>query len=386
MHLSFNTPLRLDLQQVTHYYPRTSKPVLSDISLQVKERQIHYLLGPSGCGKTTLLRLIAGLEPIQQGQLHIAGVNSGELPPPKRRIGLVFQDHALFPNMTTRSNIAFGLRARNALGLWALIGRKTLDKTAETRINAFLWRFGLDHLADHYPHQLSGGQQQRVGIARALISEPALLLLDEPFSSLDTRTKDQTRDDILHLLHATQTSALIVSHDPKDALHMAEQITILTPEGKVAQSGTPEEIYFSPQSAYVAEFMTEINAIPVEMTGEGAKTQFGVLADQNGCWSSTTLKPGECGTMVIRPEGIKLLPIQDARSQIDTSTVALSPALVQVVAARMLGNNSQIHLRTFTPQGQELHLHVRENGVYLPAIGSLHRPVIDTKMAHLFSS
>ncbi len=357
---SLNTPPpRLEIRGLHHRYQADQVNPLQDISLQVEEGQIHFLLGPSGSGKTTLLRLIAGLETVQSGEIIIHGKSSGHLPPDMRKIGLVFQDHALFPNLTARENIAFGLRCFS----------RQLDSAQKVLVDAMTMRFGLDSVAEHYPHQLSGGQQQRVGIARAIIAKPAIVLFDEPFSSLDGRTKEQTRDDILHLLHATRSSALIASHDPADALHMANHITILGADGRIAQTGSPEEIYYQPESVFVAEFMSEVNHIAGEFTSEGFKTAFGVFA------TGVSAPKGERGVMVVRPEGMQLLPSAE-------NEFALGHA--QVVASRVLGGSSLIHLRALSPYAAEMHLHVRQPGVYTPSAGSFHRIIIDPNMAFVF--
>ena len=352
-------PPRLEVRGLGHCYQADQSNPLQNISLQVEEGQIHFLLGPSGSGKTTLLRLIAGLETLQSGEILIHGKSSGHLPPDARKIGLVFQDHALFPNLTARENIAFGLRCFS----------RHLDQSQKVMVDAMTMRFGLDSVAEHYPHQLSGGQQQRVGIARAIIAKPAIVLFDEPFSSLDGRTKEQTRDDILHLLYATRSSALIVSHDPTDALYMASHMTILGTDGRIAQTGSPEEIYYQPESAFVAQFMSEVNHIVGEFIPEGFKTAFGIFA------TKVSAPMGERGEMIVRPEGMQLLP---------SSTNELAPGHAQVIASRLLGSSSLIHLRALSPYAAEVHLHVRQPGVYTPAAGSIHRIIIDQNMAFVF--
>ncbi|NQY82091.1 MAG: ABC transporter ATP-binding protein [Alphaproteobacteria bacterium] len=353
---------RLDIRGLCHRHQAAQNNPLHDINFRVDEGQIHFLLGPSGSGKTTLLRLIAGLECLQDGEIFIHGISSGHLAPDKRKIGLVFQDHALFPNLTARENIAFGLRLRSFA--------TQLLKPEQTLVDAMIMRFGLEAVAKQYPHQLSGGQQQRVGIARAIIAKPAIVLFDEPFSSLDGRTKEQTRDDILHLLNAIRSSALIVSHDPTDAMHMANHITILGPDGRIAQDGSPEEIFYHPNSVFVARFMSEVNCVPGVFGTEGFKTVFGTFpAHEVGRF-------GDQGIMTVRPEGMQLLPSDENE---------LAPGRAQVIAARVLGSSSLIHLRSLTENSAEVHLHVRQPGVYIPAPGSIHRIIIDPKMAFVFA-
>lgn len=361
--MNHTAPARLEIRGLHHRYQAEQTNPLQDIHLKVEEGQIHFLLGPSGSGKTTLLRLIAGLETLQRGEILIHGESSGHLAPDQRKIGLVFQDHALFPNLTARENIAFGLRLPGF--------SRHLSPQHKTLVDAMTLRFGLDSVAGHYPHQLSGGQQQRVGIARAIIAKPAIVLLDEPFSSLDGSTKEQTRDDILHLLHATRSSALIVSHDPADALHMANHITILDSKGRIAQSSSPEEIYYQPQSPFVAGFMGEVNQIAGTFSSAGLETAFGTFS------SEVSAAPGTRGELTVRPEGMQLLP---------SSEHTLTPGHAQVVASRVLGSSSLIHLRALDAQAAETHLHVKPPGVYTPAAGSIHQIIIDPNLAFVFKS
>ena len=345
----------IELRGVCHRYDDDHHNPLDDIHLRVQQGSIHFLLGPSGSGKTTLLRLIAGLESLQRGEILIDGVSSGGVSVDRRKVSFVFQDHALFPNLTARENVAYGLRGRR--------------RNHVARVDALIMRFGLDAVADRYPHQLSGGQQQRVGIARAVIGNPAIVLFDEPFSSLDERTKDQTRDDVLHLLKATRSSALIVSHDPSDALHVADEITLLDPQGRVAQQGTPEEIFYDPQSLFVAEFMSEVNTVPGHYTARGFETAFGEIRRDHD-------QPvGREGILTVRPEGLSLLPEKEE---------GLTPGFAQVVVSRMLGSTSLVHLRTTTADSRELHIHARQPGIYLPESGSIHRMIINPRMAHIF--
>jgi iron(III) transport system ATP-binding protein len=231
-------------------YMTRGKSILRDINLTVEAGQIACLLGPSGCGKTTLLRLAAGLIAPTAGQIlldqfEIAGPQRF-VPPEQRNIGLVFQDFALFPHMTAQENVAYGLYA--------------LERREALRVATLaLERVGLGHVTAHYPTTLSGGEQQRVALARALAPRPQVLLLDEPFSGLDQRLKEAVRDDTLALLRETRATALLVTHDPDEALALADKIHVMQ-AGEIAQSGTPHALIHHPATRDVARFFSNYNS------------------------------------------------------------------------------------------------------------------------------
>ena len=214
--------------------------------------EILCLLGPSGDGKTTLLRLVAGLEPLQAGRIELGGVVVGEpgreVPPEQRHVGFVFQDYALFPHLTVAENVAFGLTASpRGERSWA--------------VTEALARVGLETYANAYPHMLSGGQQQRVALARALAPRPQVVLLDEAFASLDARLREQVRDDTLHVLQTAGIPAMIVTHDAEEAMFLADRIALMR-GGRVVQLGRPEELYLAPADPFVATFLGEVNRLP----------------------------------------------------------------------------------------------------------------------------
>jgi iron(III) transport system ATP-binding protein len=234
-------------------YPNTDVRAVKDFSLQMETGEIIALLGESGCGKTTVLRMIAGFEKHDSGELALNGrlVNGKGvfIAPEKRQVGLVFQDNALFPHKSVAGNIRFGLF-------------KLSKKLVAERLNKVLKLTGLQGLEHRYPHQLSGGQQQRLALARALAPEPKLLLLDEPFSNIDSLLKEKLRKEIAHILRETGTTAIFVTHDTQDALALADKVVVMR-SGDTMQQGTPFEIYQFPQSAYVAEFFGKANLISV---------------------------------------------------------------------------------------------------------------------------
>jgi iron(III) transport system ATP-binding protein len=239
-------------------YPGTHDRAVTDFSLEVKTGEIIALLGESGCGKTTILRMIAGFEMPDSGELYIYGnkiVDADKfVEPEKRGVGLVFQDNALFPHKTVAQNIGFGLH-------------QLKKRDAQNRVAEVVSLTGLEGFEKRYPYQLSGGQQQRVALARAMAPRPALILFDEPFSNIDTLMKNKLREDISNILRKTGSTAIFVTHDTKDAMALADKVVMLR-AGMTIQMGTPEQIYKLPNSIYVAEFFGKANIISVSAVGE----------------------------------------------------------------------------------------------------------------------
>lgn len=255
----------LELQKVNKKYYKAEKFAVREVSFEVTEGEILALVGESGSGKTTLLRLIAGLEHPETGCISLSGekIVDGTLSVPahKRKVGMVFQDYALFPHLTVLENVCFG------------IGSKS-EKLAAEALNMV----GLHENYHYYPHQLSGGQQQRVALARAIAPNPKILLLDEPFSNLDALLKDQVREEIRHIIKKTGITAIFVTHDTRDALSTADRIAILH-KGYLQQIDTPKNLYESPVNPYVANFFGKRNEILATPTGEGFYTPFGFIKD-----------------------------------------------------------------------------------------------------------
>jgi iron(III) transport system ATP-binding protein len=243
-------------------------------SLELHPGRITCLLGPSGCGKSTLLRLIAGLEPVDGGEVRAGGVMlSGprtHVPPERRDIGLVFQDYALFPHLTVEQNVAFGLRRLTPA-----------ERTA--RAVAQLVRVRMEDRAKAYPQALSGGEQQRVALARALARQPRAILLDEPFSGLDGRLKAEVRDTTLAALRAAGTAALIVTHDAEEAMLMGDELALMK-AGRILQRGSSRECYLKPASPAAAALLGEVNLLPATLSNGRAQTAFGMIfaAGRNG--------------------------------------------------------------------------------------------------------
>lgn len=253
----------LRFEAVSHAYG--ARTALRSFSLEVGAGELVSLLGPSGSGKTTALRIAAGLEVPQRGRVEVGGnvvVTDGVFVPPERRdVGLLFQDLALFPHLTVAENVAFGLRA---------------GSERKARVDEMLGLVGLTDQGRVYPHQLSGGQQQRVALARALAPRPRVLLLDEPFSNLDVVLRQQVRREMANLLKAVGTSALLVTHDPEEALFMSDRVALMR-DGAIEQVASPEALYFAPATRFVATFFGDANVIATAVRGGRAVTPLGTV-------------------------------------------------------------------------------------------------------------
>jgi putative spermidine/putrescine transport system ATP-binding protein len=222
---------------------------LDGIEIQLGEGEFLSLLGPSGCGKTTALRLVAGFDRPDAGAIVVDGKDMTRVPPSKRDMGMVFQAYSLFPNMTARDNVGFGLRIR---------GRKRGDR--DGRVGELLELVGLGHAGDRYPHQLSGGMQQRVALARALAIEPRVLLLDEPLSALDAKVRVQLREEIRRIQLELGITTLYVTHDQEEALSVSDHVAVMY-GGRIEQMGSPAEMYSAPATPFVAEFIGTMNRL-----------------------------------------------------------------------------------------------------------------------------
>ncbi|MBD2413682.1 ABC transporter ATP-binding protein [Nostoc calcicola FACHB-389] len=312
----------LHLNNVTKQFTENTFPAVDNISLTLQQGDILGLLGPSGCGKTTLLRLIAGFERLQTGEIKIGEQivcnTSTCIPAEQRDIGVVFQDYALFPHLSVTENVGFGLKH---------LPKQQIQK----RVAEVLALVRLEGLEKRYPYELSGGQQQRVALARALAPQPQLMLLDEPLSNLDIQVRLRLREEVRDILKAAGTSAIFVTHDQEEALAISDIVGVMR-QGHLEQLGTPEEIYTHPASRFIAEFVTQANFLPAHRQGNLWETEI-------GSFELAANHTEDAGEIMIRQEDFILKPANDA------------PVVVRT--RRFLGREYQYCLQT--PSGKELH-------------------------------
>ncbi|MBD8870154.1 ABC transporter ATP-binding protein [Nocardioides donggukensis] len=282
-------------------------PAACDVDLVVPSGELVTLIGPSGCGKSTALRLIAGLERPDRGEIRIAGQTVADgrtfVPPERRRVGLVFQDHALFPHLSVRRNVEFGLH-----------GQPRADRAA--RVTQVLDLVRLGHLADRYPHELSGGEQQRVALARALAPRPAVVLLDEPFSSLDENLRAQVRAELVGVLRETGTTAVFVTHDQTEALSIGDRVVVMT-SGRIEQADTPSRVFEQPATRFVASFMGDADFLRAHVHRALLTCEIGVVSTVPG-WADAETDVD----VVLRPHEVALTAEPD-RSDDGPAVVAV---------------------------------------------------------------
>ncbi len=284
--------MMLEVERLTKRFGREEVAAVAGISFACAEGEILALVGPSGCGKTTTLRLIAGLERPDEGVIRLNGrtvAGPGVLvPPEQRQVGMVFQEHALFPHLSVAQNIAFGLTGRPAGEVRA--------RTAE-----MLALVGLEHLARRYPHALSGGERQRTALARALAPYPLVLLLDEPFSSLDADLRTEMREQVRAILKAKGVTAVFVTHDQEEALYMGDRLGVFR-HGQIEQIGTPEQIFHAAATRFVAQFMGGSDFLPGRAVPEGIVTPLGLVQQR------LALAPGTPVEIALRGDDVSFKP------------------------------------------------------------------------------
>ncbi len=272
---------------------------VADVTLQICPGEILALLGPSGCGKTTILRLIAGFEPPDSGQIMIADqlvAASGRFTPPEQRnVGMVFQQHALFPHLSVAANVGFGLRGS--------------ARVRRERVREMLELVELAGMEQRMPHQLSGGQQQRVALARALAPNPAVLLLDEPFSNLDADLRTTMRAQVRAILKRVGTTALFVTHDQEEALFMGDRVAVMR-TGRLEQVATPQELFLAPASRFVAEFIGIASFLPAELTPVGLQTTLGNVPSLADCSAQSAVE------VLVRPDDLAVTADPDGNGRI----------------------------------------------------------------------
>jgi putative spermidine/putrescine transport system ATP-binding protein len=280
--------VRVELRALQRSFGATR--ALDGFSLTVEPGELVALLGPSGCGKTTALRVLAGFETLDSGQVLLDGDDMGATPAQRRDMGMVFQSYSLFPNMSAIENVGFGLRMRR-------VGGAERDRRARN----LLEMVGLAAEADKHPHQMSGGQQQRVALARALAFEPRVLLLDEPLSALDAKVRLQLREQIRVLQTRLGITTVFVTHDQEEALSMADRVCVMR-SGRIEQVAAPAELYSRPATPFVAEFVGTMNRLPGRMTASGVEVFGRTAAVRN----PEGFPVGSLVDVLVRPEGLRM--------------------------------------------------------------------------------
>ena len=316
---------RLEIKDLRRSYQ--GRTVVDGVSLRIQPGQVTCLLGPSGCGKSTTLRMIAGVEMQDSGSIYVDGKlicdTVFRVPPERREIGLMFQDFALFPHLSVAENVSFGLKN---------IGKA--DKRA--RVEELLERVDLLRFIDGYPHQLSGGEQQRVALARALAPKPRIMLMDEPFSGLDNRLRDGIRDETLSILKEQDTAVLLVTHEPDEAMRMADQIALMR-DGRIVQQGAPYNVYTRPLDRASVAFFSDANVLRAEVSGALAVTPFGQFL-------APGVADGTAVDIVFRPQHLRIDFDRGGQGPKPTA-VDGTPARAVVDRARFMGNESLVEFR-----------------------------------------
>ena len=344
---------RLTLEEVSRRYGELL--ALDRVSLDVAPSEILCLLGPSGCGKSTLLRVAAGVERPSSGRIlldgqEVAGPNSF-VPPEKRGIGLMFQDFALFPHLTILDNVAFGLKSLTR-------------REAKAEAKAALDRVGLAHYAGEYPHILSGGEQQRVALARAIAPRPSVLLMDEPFSGLDSRLREKIREETLAILHETRATAIVVTHDAEEAMRMGDRVALLR-KGQVVQTGKALDLYRAPKDILAARTFSDLNEL-------NARIEKGSAATPLGRFAANGVPEGAEAIVCVRQRGVRLLApgegvparVLDARFLGDSALVEVA---VQGLDAPLF---ARVRESDVPPQGAEVGVAVDSGAVLVFEAGN----------------
>ncbi|MFQ5534762.1 MAG: ABC transporter ATP-binding protein [Sphingomonadales bacterium] len=326
--------------------------VVDDVSLAVEPGRIVCLLGPSGCGKTTSLRIAAGLERPLSGEVRIGGrvVASPDqfMPPEARKVGLVLQDYALFPHLTAAENVTFGLTGASR-------------HEARSRALRLLDMVGLARHADAYPHTMSGGEQQRVALARALAPEPAVMLLDEPFSGLDASLRNKVREQATQVLKELAVPTLLVTHDPEEAMRIADKVAVMK-AGRIIQTGSPWQIYSQPESEWVARLFGEPNRFEGSVAGGFVATPLGPIAADG-------FDDGAMVNVLVRPRALELGAADGVCAQVIRARPIGADILVDLVVGEM---NLHAHIphTTLIQVGAEVHLSVDRNQIHVfPRVG-----------------
>ena len=330
-----NAPGRLSLVELTKTFSNTVSDVtaVDHINLDIRPGEFITLLGPSGCGKTTTLRMIAGFEDATSGQVMLDGENMVVVPPNRRPMSMEFQSYALFPHLSVRENVAYGLRLR----------KKSAEEIKE-EVDIALAAMNLTAMADRAPSQLSGGQQQRVALARAMVVRPKVLLFDEPLSNLDAKLRVKMRVEIRRMQKRLGISSVYVTHDQSEAMAMSDRIVVMN-SGRIEQVDTPEEIYLHPASVFVADFVGRANFVPAQAqeVGEDGMAEIEALGQKIRVHSSEgakeAVREGKETVVLVRPESMRIQPT-------DEKPATLTGSLGQVVTSIFYGETVEYEIET----------------------------------------
>ena len=342
------TPSIIELKNVSKIFDE--KEALKSINLDIKEKEFVTLLGPSGCGKTTTLRIIGGFETASSGEVFFDGVNINSIPPYKRQINTVFQKYALFPHLNIYENIAFGLKIKK-------VDKATIDK----KVNKMLSLVNLEGFEKRDINSLSGGQQQRIAIARALVNEPKVLLLDEPLGALDLKLRQDMQYELKTMQQELGITFIYVTHDQEEALTMSDRIVVMS-DGKIQQIGTPEDIYNEPVNRFVADFIGEINMVTATMI-EDYKVMF-----NNRIFECVDkgFKPNEKVDVVIRPEDINIVPKENGKITGLVTDVVFKGVHYEIIVVDQQNNKEWIiHTIHHTQAGIEVGLDFTSEAIHV---------------------
>lgn len=355
------------LDHITKHFGGGGSPAVDDVSLTIADGEFMVLLGPSGCGKSTTLRMIAGLESITSGTISIDGEPMNRVAAKNRDIAMVFQSYALYPHMTVRKNLAFGLRRRSVE-----------NEEIERRVCSVSEMLGLDDLLERKPHALSGGQRQRVALGRAIVRDPKVFLFDEPLSNLDATLRVHTRNELVRLYKRLEATMIYVTHDQVEAMTMGSRICVMN-KGKVVQVGEPLEVYRNPADTFVASFIGSppMNLVPARLSKSGGKHQAalnGKTALPLTGFGADTLSSLKDDRLIVgfRPEDIYLAPLpgepKSRFAQIDAAVIAAEPLGAETLLIISL-DDKDIIVRagrdTAISPGERITLHVDLNSVHL---------------------
>ena len=319
-----------------------------DLSLEVAKGELLVILGPSGCGKTTTLRMMAGFEWPDAGTIRLSGKTVADpdtfTPPERRKIGMVFQDYALFPHLSLEKNIAYGLPSIRHRGFGKDPNRVMKQLRLSVRVSEVLGLVGITHLSKRMPHELSGGEQQRAALARALAPRPLVLLMDEPFSNLDAKLREQVREDMKRILSHTEVTTVLVTHNQEEALAMADRVAVMN-RGRLEQVDTPEKVYRRPATTFVANFVGTAGFLSARFSDGCLQTAAGPVKRDSPPRYATDLE------VLARPEELTFEPSEDGKGRLISSAYHGAYTLYTIIMDNGEIVYSMKPTREFYPEG-----------------------------------